>query len=145
MADQAQSIPQKLIDAARKHSGAEADGDMDGTMETLELDCIYDLFPVALRFRGVDMARRYYENYFANVAPKIAGYKMVAEWVGADGINQEYDVTYRHDDGVTRTHRILGILTFGRDRLSGERIYTDEFMLRAMFGPLWSELEPIFG
>jgi hypothetical protein len=144
MIDEAHSIPPKLIDAARRHSSAEADGDMAGTMDTLELDCIYDLFPVALRFTGIDMARRYYENYFANVAPNIAGYKMLAEWVGADGINQEYDVVYCHSDGLTRTHRILGILTFGKDRLSGERIYTDETMLRAMFGPLWSELAPIF-
>jgi hypothetical protein len=143
MADQTGSIPQKLIDAARRHSGAEADGDMAGTMETLELDCIYDLYPVALRFTGIDMARRYYENYFANVAPRIVGYKMVAEWIGPEGINQEYDVVFREDDGVARTHRILGILTFGKDRLSGERIYSDETMLRAMFGPIWSDLTPI--
>ena len=63
-----------------------------------------------------------------------------AEWGGDNLI----DVVYRHGDGVTRTHRILGVLTFGRDRLSGERIYTDETMLRAMFGPLWDQLEPIF-
>ena len=144
MTTQENSVPKHLVEAAHAHSAAEAGFDMAGTMATLEEPCVYDLFPVALRLKGLDGARRYYEHYFAEVAPRIVDYTLISEWIGVDGVNQEYDVVYRNDDGVTRTFRILGILTFGKNRMSGERIYADETMLRIMFGPVWNELEPIF-
>jgi hypothetical protein len=59
-------------------------------------------------------------------------------------VNQEYDVTFRFDDGRQKVFRILGILTFGKEKMSGERIYADEELLRIMFAPVWDELEPIF-
>jgi len=134
----------ELVKNALRHSAAEAGSDMAGTMATLEDDPVYDLMPVGLRMKGYDRARRYYEHYFANVAPRITGYALVSEWIGKDGVNQEYDVIVRHDDGTERTHRILGILTFGPTKMSGERIYADEEMLKIMFAPVWDELEPIF-
>jgi hypothetical protein len=94
--------------------------------------------------KGHDRARRYYEHYFANVAPRIVGFSLISEWIGKDGVNQEYDVVFRHDDGSERTHRILGILTFGATKMTGERIYADEELLKIMFAPIWDELEPIY-
>jgi hypothetical protein len=134
----------ELVKNALRHAEAEAGFDMEGTLATLEADPVYDLMPIRLRMKGMDRARRYYAHYFANVAPRIVHFALVAEWIGKDGINQEYDVLFRHDDGVERTHRILGILTFGPRLMSGERIYTDNDMLKIMFGPIWDELEPIF-
>jgi hypothetical protein len=132
-----------LVKNALRHSEAEGAFDMAGTLATLEADPVYDLFPVGLRMTGMDRARRYYEHYFANVAPRIEHYALVSEWIGKDGVCQEYDVTFRHDTGP-RIHRIQGILTFGERLMSGERIYSDEDMLRIMFAPVWDELEPIF-
>ncbi|MDB5397617.1 MAG: hypothetical protein JWM91_5123 [Rhodospirillales bacterium] len=132
-----------LVKNAFRHAEAEGSFDMAGTLATLEADPVYDLFPVGLRMVGMDRARRYYEHYFAEVAPRIVHFALVAEWINENGVCQEYDVTYRHDDKGPRVHRILGILTFGKLLLSGERIYTDEEMLRIMFGPVWDELEPI--
>ena len=133
-----------LVKNALRHAEAEAGMDMAGTMATLEDDPVYDLMPVGLRMKGYDRARRYYEHYFANVAPRIVGFSLISEWIGKDGINQEYDVVFRHDDGREKTHRILGILTFGKAKMTGERIYADEEMLKIMFAPVWSELEPIY-
>ena len=132
-----------LVKNAHRHAEAEGAFDMAGTLATLEADPVYDLFPAGLRMVGMDRARRYYEHYFANVAPRIVHFALVSEWIGKDGVCQEYDVTYRHDSGP-RVHRILGILTFGKSLLSGERIYTDDEMMRIMFAPVWEELEPIF-
>ena len=128
---------------ALKHSAAEGAGDMAGTMETLEADPVYDLYPIGRRMKGYDRARRYYEHFFKEVQPRIAGFEMISEWVGEAGVNQEYDVRYRYDDGRIRTFRILGILTFGDTKMSGERLYADEELLKIMFAPVWSELEPI--
>jgi hypothetical protein len=132
-----------LVKNALRHAEAEGAFDMAGTLATLENEPIYDLFPVGLRMVGMDRARRYYEHYFAEVAPRIAHYQLVAEWINPNGVCQEYDVTYRHDNGAVRTFRILGILTFGEKLLSGERIYAEEEMLRIMFAPVWDELVPV--
>ena len=92
---------------------------------------------------GRNMARRYYEHFFAHIwRPRILGFQMVSEAV-PEGIPQEYDVDYRFDDGRVKRFRILGVLVFGKDKLSGERLYADEELLREMFGPIWAEMQPI--
>jgi hypothetical protein len=133
-----------LVKNALRHAEAEAGLDMAGTLATLEDNPVYDLMPIGLRLTGMDGARRYYEHYFANVAPRIVHFALVSEWIGKDGVNQEYDITYRHDDGTTKIYRILGILTFGKTKMMGERLYAQEELLRIMFAPIWDELEPIF-
>jgi len=141
-----------LVKNALRHAEAEGAFDMAGTLATLENEPIYDLFPVGLRMVGMDRARRYYEQDDVSVLPRsIASFEAfenamtvdVAEWINPNGVCQEYDVTYRHDNGAVRTFRILGILTFGEKLLSGERIYAEEEMLRIMFAPVWDELVPV--
>ncbi len=133
-----------LVKNALRHSTAEGSNDLAGTLETLEGEPVYDLFPIALRMTGMDRARRYYEHFFSYVNPRIVHFAMIAEWINPHGVNQEYDVTFRFDDGRQKVFRILGILTFGKEKMSGERIYADEELLRIMFAPVWDELEPIF-
>ena len=132
----------RLVAAALRHAEAEGKFDLPGTLETLEGEPVYELFPVGLKMVGMDKARRYYEHYFAEVAPRIASWALVSEWINETGVLQEYTLIYRHEPGRETAYRILGILTFGDTLLSGERIYADEALLRAMFAPLWDELEP---
>jgi hypothetical protein len=40
-------------------------------------------------------------------------------------------------------HHVIGILTFGEDALSGERVYASERLLRSMFGPAYELTEPL--
>ena len=42
---------------------------MANTMGTLDDNPLYELYPVGLKMAGRDMARRYYEHFFAHVAP----------------------------------------------------------------------------
>jgi hypothetical protein len=132
----------QLTEIAHRHSAAEAAGDLEGTLRTLEGEPVYELYPCGLQLRGMDRARRYYEHYFAHVAQRMVGYELLTEWVGPDGVAQEYDITARLDGGGTATFRVLGILKFGEKAMSGERLYAEETFLRILFGPLWSELEP---
>src|SRR5690348_3931196 len=115
-----------LVKIALQHSAAEGAGDMDGTMGTLEANPVYDFYPMGRRMTGTDRVRRYYEHFFAEVQPRIAGFEMIAEWIGDAGVNQEYTVRYRFDDGTVKPFRILGILTFGQTKMSGERLYASE-------------------
>jgi len=132
----------ELIEVALKHSNAEASFDMAGTLGTLQANPVYELFPVALKFEGMDMARRYYEHYFAEVAPRIVSFRLIGRWINEQGLNEEYSIVHKADGEEPRAYRIIGILTFGENLLSGERIYADEKLLKIMFAPIWDELKP---
>lgn len=134
-----------LTAIAHRHAAAEAAGDLEATLATLEPDPVYELFPVARRMSGMQRARRYYEHFFANVTPRIRGYQMLGEWRNELGVLQEYDLTVGFRDGRTRDFRIMGLLKFGRTALSGERLYADTELLRILFEPLWGELEACGG
>lgn len=134
----------ELVAIALDHSNAEAAGDLSRTLGTLEANPVYDLYPLALRFTGADATRRYYLHFFAEVAPKIAGYRMISQWIGDDGVVQEYDIDIALGEYPARTFRVLGILTFGETAMSGERIYADPEVLRFMFASVWNELRPIY-
>lgn len=131
----------QLLAVAHRHSAAEAEADLEGTLSTLEGEPVYELYPVGLQLRGMDRTRRYYEYFFAQVLPRTLGYSLRTEWVNALGLLEEYDITCRIDDRE-ETFRVLSILKFGEHALSGERLYADERFLRFLFGPLWQELEP---
>ena len=133
----------ELTKIAHAHAAAEANGDLDATMATLEAEPVYDFHPVGLRMKGAKLTRRYYEHFFESVGPRIAGFQLLGEWVNELGVLQEYTVRYRYDDGREREFYIMGLLTFGREKLTGERLYADTEFLGLLFGPVWSELTPI--
>lgn len=133
----------ELTAIARRHGEAEGAGDLEGTLATLEAQPRYELFPVGLTMSGADRTRRYYEHFFAEVAPRIVGAELIDEWGNERGLMQEYSVQYRYDDGRQRVFRIAGLLVFGSTALAGERLFADEEFLRILFGPVWVELEPV--
>ena len=93
----------ELTAIAHRHAAAEAEGDLAATLATLEPEPVYELYPVGLRMTGLPLARRYYEHFFAHVAPRIAGYEMLGEWINEQGVLQEYRVSVRYDDGRCAT------------------------------------------
>ena len=132
-----------LTAIAHAHAAAEANGDLEATMATLEAEPVYDFHPVGLRMTGAKLTRRYYEHFFANVGPRIAGFALLGEWINELGVLQEYTVRYRYDDGREREFHVMGLLTFGRERLSGERLYADTEFMKLLFEPVWNDLTPI--
>jgi hypothetical protein len=132
----------ELTATAHRHAAAEAEGDIAGTLATLEAEPVYELYPIGLRMTGLARTRRYYEHFFASVVPRIAGHELLGEWVNELGVLQEYTVDVRCDDDRVRQFRIVGLLKFGKTALSGERLYADTEFLRILFEPLWNELEP---
>src|SRR5215210_7456797 len=126
----------QLVDVAHAHARAEAAGDIDATLATLEDDPVYELLPIGVTFRGRPAARRYYEHFFGVFRPSAVGSKLRNEWVGETGVAQEYVIDVRDGDGTVERHPVLAILTFGEHALSGERLYASERLLRLMFGPV---------
>ena len=131
-----------LVAVARRHAEAEGAGDLVATMATLEGEPVYDLWPIGRRFSGMDAVERYYRYFFAEAAPRIRGFTLHAEWEGAEGLAQDYSIDVDLD-GELRRFRVFGVLTFGRERMSGERLYADEAFLRFLLGPIWDETQDI--
>lgn len=134
---------EELVAIARAHAAAERRGDMEATLATLEPDPLYELLPVGRAFRGLDAARRYYDHFFASFRPLARGSEMHSEWANEKGVAQEYTIHLRLPDGSTESHRLVAILTFGEHKLSGERVYADDRLLRLMFGPAYETASPI--
>jgi hypothetical protein len=88
-------------------------------------------------------ARVFYEHFFASFQPLIEGYELRSEFAGEEGVAQEYVIALRFPDGHRERHPVLGILTFGREALSGERVWASERLLRLMFGPAFERATPI--
>jgi hypothetical protein len=132
-----------LIAVARAHAAAEDAGDIEATMATLDDDPVYELLPMGVRMRGREAAYQYYKHFFANCRPKVTGYRLRSEWVTDEGVGQEYQLSL--DDGAGPQHYdIIGILTFGADgRLSGERIYASDELIKILFGPVLDRTEKI--
>jgi hypothetical protein len=127
------------VAVAHAHAAAEAAGELEATMATLDDDPVYELQPMGVVLRGRDLAQRYYEHFFADVMPRMAGYTLRSEWVTDEGVGQEYELMIADPDGPRR-HAIIGILTFGTGGcLSGERLYASDELLQFFFGPLLAE------
>lgn len=132
-----------MIAVALAHAAAEGEGDIEGTMATLDEDPAYELQPLGLILRGRDVARQYYEHFFANCQPRITGYELRSEWAAHEGVLQEYTLHIDNPDGTNTRHDIIGILIFGAaGKLSGERIYAGSDLIQFMFGPLLEKAVP---
>jgi hypothetical protein len=131
-----------LVEVAHAHAAAEAAGDLEATMATLDDDPVYELQPMGRVLRGRDAARQYYEHFFAECQPRITGYELRSEWVNDEGVLQEYVIDIP-GLGADPRYAIIGILTFGSaGKLSGERIYASDELLHFMFGPLLASAGP---
>jgi len=126
---------ERLVAVAREHAAAEARGDMEGTLATLEDVPVYEMQPARLRLSGIDAARRCYDHFFSEFLPLAGDSLLKAEWVTEEGLGQEYGVQLRMPDGSAEWHNVIGVLLFGADRLAGERIYASERLFRLMYGP----------
>jgi hypothetical protein len=133
----------QLVAVAKQHAEAEAQGDLDAILATMEGEPVYELYPLGKKFSGMEKTLRYYKHFVATAQKQIAGFEMHGEWVANGGVAQEYTVMLHNPGGAPTAHRIFAILTFGKEKLSGERMYADETLLRTLVGPLWDELETI--
>jgi len=133
----------ELVAIALAHAESESGNDVERTLSTLEPDPVYELQPVGRVMRGMPAARRYYEHFFSRFRPLVRGVELRGEWVTDEGVGQEYVITLATPDRGEERHHVIGILTFGENALSGERVYASERLLRLMFGPAYEQTEPL--
>ena len=131
---------ERVVAIGTEHAFVETERDLERTMATLEDDPVYEFQPVGGVLRGRTQVRRYYEHLMNEFLPRVESAELVAEWPSEHSLAQEYEAVVRVD-GSLETHRLLGILLIGAERLQGERIWGSERALRLMLGPLFDELE----
>jgi hypothetical protein len=128
---------------AERHSQAEAEDDLATTLATLDAEPVYELQPVGRRLVGREKTERYYRWFFENFKPRVVDYTMRIGGTNDIGVIHEFAIRVRNDDGGIEEHALAGILLFGDEQLSGERVWGSERILRMIFGPLYDETEPI--
>ena len=122
----------ELLALTGKRFDAVGRGDVKGALAVLVDDPIFDLYPAGLRLRGRENVRRHYEHYFKHVAPAI---------VGAEQIATYFAMSWRAENGAVQASRMLVVTPVEGDKFTGERVYTDERLIRWMFAG--GTLEPI--
>ena len=133
-----------LIGVASRHALTESGQDLDAILATMEGEPTYQYFPVGRSFTGYEKTRRLYRHFIDDVQPRIANYHVISESVGPQGVVQEYDIQIRLiGETELSWHRIMAILVFGEQGLTGERMYSDEALFRTLTGPIWDEMETI--
>ena len=60
---------ERVIEIGTHHAVVETQGDLAGTMETLEPEPVYEFHPVGGILRGEDAVRRYYQNLIESFLP----------------------------------------------------------------------------
>lgn len=121
------------------HAECEAAQDLDGVMTTLSDNPVYEYPTLAKQFSGTDNALRFYQYFFANYSPNVVGGTLIGQWVNENSVAQEYVIECSFN-GVKETHRVLGVLLVEGNKLSGERVFANEQVIKRMIGPLFDEL-----
>lgn len=122
-----------------KHSKAEDARDLQGLIDTLSPDCVYEIVPTGQRWQGHDGARQFYMT-FLGAFPDVK-FAMSDIVIGPQGVFEVTAMTGTHRGpwaGVAPTGkavRLQIIIQFPWDpkaqKFAGERIYFDRASLAA--------------
>lgn len=135
---------QGLVQRALDYSLAIERGDLEAVFAQLGPEPVFELYPIARRFKGAAKVRRHFQYFLAEAQPRIMGSTIRSGWVGEAGVGHEIDLTVTLPGAASSTtHRVFRAILIGGDQVVGERIYSDEKMLRLLIGSLWNSLEPV--
>ncbi|MGH2374136.1 MAG: ester cyclase [bacterium] len=116
-----------------KHSKAEDARDLEGLIQTLAPDCVYEIIPTGQRWEGHDGARQFYLS-FLGAFPDVK-FAMSDVVIGPQGVFEVTEMTGTHRGpwggmiATGRRVRLPVVIHFPWDpeagRFAGERIYYD--------------------
>jgi hypothetical protein len=133
----------ELVALGWEHFRAEQAGDMEATLATLEADPIYEFQPIGRRLLGMGAVTHYYEFFFDERVVQFEDSQIRNTWITEVGLGFEFAIHTRFPDGSLRDFALCAILTFGEDKLSGERLYASDEFFRHLIGPVLDEATPI--
>lgn len=120
-----------------KHSKAEDARDLQGLIDTLAPDCVYEIIPTGQRWERHEGARQFYSS-FLGAFPDVK-FAMSDIVIGPQGVFEVTEMTGTHHGtwaGIAptgRTFRLQIVIHFPWDpkgeKFAGERIYLDRAAL----------------
>lgn len=139
--------PQAVATLCHAHADAEAEFDIDGVLATLVPSPRHEFFPLALSLTGWATIERFDRHQYPRFVAQVVGYELSGEWVNEQAALQEYVINLRGKDDGVASYRVMSIMSVDDavGRLSGERLYCDEWFVRALLGPLFTLLEGVGG
>jgi hypothetical protein len=133
---------EKMYELGTLHARLEGEKKLDELMATMIADPVYEFYPLGKTLRGGERVRRYYRQFMDEFMSTIVDYQLIEEWVNTTSVIQEYDITVSID-GISETHRTVGVLFVDNGLLGGERIYGSERMIKQFAGTMYDELEDL--
>ena len=125
-----------------KHAELEDKHDLEGVLETLVEDPLYEIYPARLKLQGKENVRAFYQEHFDSFFPLIASFQLISEVWNPESACLEYDL-FLKAPYEEKPYRILVILTAKNNLLLGERFYISEELGQIMSGTafnLWTKL-----
>ena len=137
----------RMIALGERHARLESRRELDGLIDTLVAEPVYEFHTIGRRLVGGARVRRYYMQFFDGYMSRIVGGRRIGRWASEGAFVLENSIEVRGEHGAEE-HRVISVL-FAADaaapdpRLGGERIYASEHVIRMMAGELFEALEPI--
>jgi predicted ester cyclase len=135
--DATPELYQKIRRLWIKHSKAEDGRDLQGLIDTLAEDCVYEVVPTSQRWEGHDGARAFYTT-FLGAFPDVK-FNLTDIVIGPQGVIEVAEMTGTHRGvwaGIEPTGkpvRLLVIIHFpwnpAAERFAGEKVYFDRSTL----------------
>lgn len=118
----------------QKHSELETNLDLEGVLETLIENPIYEFHPARLRLEGKENIRQFYRDHFDSFFPLIKSHVMINECWDTHSACMEYDLYLKEPHDPSRAYRIMVVLSENNSLLTGERFYVDNDLAQLMAG-----------
>lgn len=125
------------------HSRAEDARDLQGLIDTLSEDCVYEIIPTGQRWEGHAGAREFYTT-FLGAFPDVH-FDLTDIVIGPQGVIEVADMTGTHrgvwaglePSGKTVATKIIIHFPWNREarKFAGERVYFDRTALEAQLRP----------
>lgn len=118
----------------QKHSDLEANLDLDGVLETLVENPVYEFYPARLRLEGKENIRQFYRDHFYSFIPLIKYHVIISECWNTHSACIEYDLYLKEPHDLGRAYRIMVVLSKENSLLKGETIYVENEFAQLMAG-----------
>ncbi|MET0658509.1 MAG: hypothetical protein ABW110_10190 [Steroidobacteraceae bacterium] len=112
----------RMVEVLERHLQAERDRDLDGTMATLIANPRYT-FPNGQSITGWQPVRDFYAKIFTRWLPRVVGRNGYNRWVNDSAIAMEHETHTRLDDGSVQIDRMVIVIPFEGDLMTGELTY----------------------
>lgn len=118
----------------QKHSDLETNLDLEGVLETLVENPVYEFHPARLRLEGKENIRQFYRDHFDSFFPLIKSHVMINECWDNHSACMEYDLYLKEPHDPSKAYRIMVVLSEENSLLIGERFYVENELAQLMAG-----------